>query len=262
LDVKVLSGIEWTTFDGHIVVTGGNSKVDWRDVNAQNVDEKIAEAVASGDAVTLAHPRRPGAPMCYGCWNNFNIKRWENVHAYEIWTRLNPMNQPMNLWAKKDWVSLLDDGYKIAAAYGYDWHRPDEGCPPYAATYVGVEGELNEQNLVAALKARRTYVSLGVELYAELKSGGKTYGIGDDVPIGNVEISVKAYLNQYYSALYTVKIEKIRLVGTAASFEVSGDKISVSLPLKRGHVRIEVLGRVNGEYGEIAVTSPFFAEEL
>ena len=68
-----VKGIEWTTFYGHLTVLGGNSPVDWRDVGPTNIDEKILEARASGDAVVLCHPARIGGQICCGCHNDFDI---------------------------------------------------------------------------------------------------------------------------------------------------------------------------------------------
>ena len=62
----VIPGIEWTTFYGHITVLGGNTTVDWREINLENINEKARQTVDKGDIINLAHPKREGSPFCSG----------------------------------------------------------------------------------------------------------------------------------------------------------------------------------------------------
>jgi hypothetical protein len=254
----VIGGIEWTTFWGHFVVSGGNSNVDWREVNKENIDQKISEAKESGDTVTLAHPQRIGGRICCGCHNYYDIKNWDNIDALEIWSRHYPNINLANVAAKELWVSLLDKGHKIAAVYGYDWHNKDESCPPYACTYLGIDGEINANSFNEALKKRRTYVSEGVILDVTVKLGGTFYEIGSDLPEGEAEIFVKANVDDFFAKTYKTEIKAVSLVGTACDNKVSGDTMNVKTNLKRGHFRVEVSGRVENTDGELAITSAYF----
>lgn len=262
LGVKVISGIEWTTFWGHLNATGGHSKVDWRSITPSNIDDAIKQAAESGDVITLCHPKRLGGVLCGGCYNDFEIKGWENVAAFEVWSHTNPSLDRSNLEAKREWVDLLDAGYKIAAVYGYDWHRPDEVCPPYAATYVAVDGDITDDTFADAIRARHTYISLGITLDYTVSVGGKGYLFGDDLPKGIAEFNVKAVLDKAFAERYKVEIISVRLIGDGLSYAAQGDKLTVSLPLSAGHLRAEVCGKIKGEQCELAITSPCFITEV
>ena len=158
----VAGGIEWTTFWGHLTVIGGNSDVNWMDITPQNINGLIVRAREQGDIVTLAHPKRIGSPICVGCHNRLPITNWDYLTSYEVWSHYNPSVSPANIAAKREWISLLDKGYKLCALYGYDWHAPDEGAPCYAYTYLGIDGRLSEQSVMDAVEAEEVILLWGM----------------------------------------------------------------------------------------------------
>ena len=167
-----VKGIEWTTFYGHLTVLGGNSPVDWRDVGPTNIDEKILEARASGDAVVLCHPARIGGQICCGCHNDFDIAAGV-LSGMEVWSRYNQNRDAANAEAERLWRERLDNGERIAAVYGYDWHNRDDVPPSYAYTYVGAESA-SEKDILAGLKSGATYITVGVEVDCKAVVGGNT----------------------------------------------------------------------------------------
>ena len=58
----VVKGIEWTTFWGHIVVTGGGSKLDWRTITPNNIDD----CIASPEPFLSTLVGRYGNRICHG----------------------------------------------------------------------------------------------------------------------------------------------------------------------------------------------------
>ena len=83
--IPVIRGIEWTTYYGHLLVLGANDFVDWRDANADNIDEKIKQIKAVGGLVGVAHPFQLGSPLCTGGHWDFNVRNWQNVDYIEVW---------------------------------------------------------------------------------------------------------------------------------------------------------------------------------
>ena len=160
----VCGGIEWTTFWGHITVVGGNSDIEWKDITPANINAKIIRARQLGDIVTIAHPKRIGSPLCMGCHNRFKITNWDYVTSYEVWSHYDPNLSPTNDKAKREWISLLDKGYRICALYGYDWHAPDEGGPSFAYTYLGIDGILSQESVLQAVEWGRSYITMGYEV--------------------------------------------------------------------------------------------------
>ncbi len=262
--VLVIPGIEWTTFWGHIVVSGGTSRVDWRHVNLENIEEKLKEAKKDGDIVTIAHPKRLGTPFCSECRFLYHLNSYEEVDAYEVWSHYNPHTSIESQKAKKEWSDLINEGYKIAPVYGYDWHAPDEGGPAYAYTYVGVDGDLNRDSLFDAIKKNRTYITMGVNVETYIEKGKDRFGIGDEVPQGNAKLCIKASLFEDYKKLYKVEIGGLRIYKDGKMFlakKWDGSELTLDIELNCKNVRLEIYGEVNNEDADIAILAPYYIKQ-
>lgn len=260
----VAGGIEWTTFWGHLTVIGGNSDVNWLDITPQNINGLIVRAREQGDIVTLAHPKRIGSPICVGCHNRLPITNWDYLTSYEVWSHYNPSVSPANIAAKREWISLLDKGYKLCALYGYDWHAPDEGAPCYAYTYLGIDGRLSEQSVMDAVEAGRSYITMGYEVEVSLWDGLKTYGIGDTLATGEYTLNVKCRKAKDYP--YESNLEKIAVLfsdGREVEFEYKdGSIVDRKIEVKKsGYLRLEGRGSVEGKDSDVFIASPMFVKE-
>lgn len=263
----VAGGIEWTTFWGHLTVIGQNSKINWLDITPQNINACIVKARQSGDIVTLAHPKRIGWPLCGGCHNDFSITNWDYLTSYEVWSHYNPNTSPADLWAKQEWIQLLDKGYKLAAMYGYDWHEPDEGGPSYAYTYLGVDGILSQQSIMDAVENCRTYITMGYEIKVVLSDDDGKYTLGQTVKTGGYGITIEYKKAEDYP--FEVSLTEIAVTGNACKDYVfdckqSPDKGRIEDRIylhKDGYIRIEAKGFCQGREGDILLTSPVFVKE-
>lgn len=257
----VVKGIEWTTFWGHIVVTGGGSKLDWRTITPDNIDACIAYAQEVGDMVTLAHPHRLGWPLCSCCHNDFKINDWQNIDAIEVWSHFNPHRDKASGQAIAQWQSLLCQGYRISALYGYDWHEPDLTPPIYAHTYLGCR-ELNPKSIIAAVKEGRTYVSTGLRLSLTFTVQGDTYTVGDTACQGVGKLKLQVERDDNYYHMDGVEINEIKIIGEdwalSAPCDNRGGEWEVNARGK--FLRVELVGSVNGQQGLVAVTSPIWLE--
>lgn len=261
--VLVIPGIEWTTFWGHIVVSGGTSRVDWRHVNLENIEEKLKEAKKDGDIITVAHPKRLGTPFCSECRFLYKLNSWESVDAYEVWSHYNPHTARDSQKAKKEWSDLINEGYKIAPVYGYDWHNPDEGGPAYAYTYVGIDGELTQENILNAIRNNHTYITMGVEVEAYITKDKKHYELGDTVSSGKAKLSLSAKVIEEYSNEYKVEIKGVRIYKDGKMFlakKWSGEALDLDIELNCKNVRLEVYGKVDNEDADIAILAPLYIE--
>ena len=158
-DFVLLKGIEWTTFWGHLTAFGAEG-IDWRSLHPDNIELMLARARQQYALVAIAHPFRLAAPVCSGCRMEYPIADYCNIAGYEIMSGPFPYKQLFNANATRHYDSLLAQGYRIAALYGYDWHTPDKHfC--YGATYLPAK---NEQQALDAIREQNTFVSLGLHL--------------------------------------------------------------------------------------------------
>lgn len=152
--VLVIPGIEWTTFYGHVTVLGGHSRVDWKSVNPLSVEDRINEARLAGDVCILAHPYRVGYPVCTGGMNEFPRGIFAAIDGYEAVSE--DVNTPTNRRQIAEYLELVKAGYRISAVYGRDWHRPSN--IEYAVTELAIEGALNVENALEAIRRGRTAI--------------------------------------------------------------------------------------------------------
>ena len=57
---------------------------------------------------------------------------------------------------REEYLQLIKQGYRIAAVYGRDWHRPSN--IEYAVTELAIEGALNVENALEAIRRGRTAI--------------------------------------------------------------------------------------------------------
>ncbi|MDE6469641.1 MAG: CehA/McbA family metallohydrolase [Eubacterium sp.] len=262
--LPAIKGIEWTTYFGHMLVLGAKEFVDWRDAVPNNIDEKIKAVKAAGGIVGIAHPFQMGSPVCTGGRWEFNIKNWNNVDYMEIWHEDLTSIRSENEKSLALWTSLLDKGYKIAASYGRDWHRPEKSGH-YGCTYIDIDGEINAKHAIRALRLGKTVVSTGAKFFFRVHRHGNTYSIGDTVRKGTYTFS---FFTDLHSRLKnageeSVKYKTIKIVtnGGKTVLETRFDERHVRLKLERNHwYRAELWGTVDGESRPLAITSPLYCE--
>lgn len=262
--VPFIKGIEWTTYFGHMLVLGAKEFVDWRNAKPDNIDEKIKEIKSKGGIVGVAHPYQIGSPVCTGGRWEFRVKDWRNIDYMEIWHEDLTSLSSENKKSLELWTSLLDKGYKIAAAYGRDWHRP-ETSGHYGCTYIDIEGETTSEQAIRGIRMGKTVVSSGAKFFFRLHRHGNTYMIGDTVRKGNYTFSFFTDLHSRKKdageEAITYKTIKVVTNGSKTVLETRYNERHVMLRLEKGHwYRAELWGSVDGENMPLAITSPIYCE--
>lgn len=262
--VPAIRGIEWTTYFGHMLVLGAKDFVDWRDAKPDNIDKKINEARSAGGIVGIAHPFQIGSPVCTGGRWEFNVKNWKNVDYMEIWHEDLFGCRGENIKSPELWTSLLDKGFRIAAAYGRDWHRLEKRGH-YGCTYVDIEGEITPESALRGIRMGKTVVSTGAKFFFTLHKGSKSYSIGDTVKNGSYVFSFFTDLHsrQKDAGNETVVYKKIKIIsnGGKTALETKYDERYAKLRLERSHwYRAELWGTVDGKQMPLAITSPVYCE--
>ena len=259
---NVIPGVEWTTFYGHLTVLGGNTKINYQEVNPSNVLDVIKKVRAEGDIIGIAHPYRIGYPICTGGSNDFNISDYSGITHYEVWSYLSPQKEITNELADREYLRLIEHGNKIACVYGRDFHKVEDGA--YAATYLGFDGENNTKNAIEAIKSGRTYISLGLMMEASLKKDGKEYHIGSTVKAGSYLFKLMLLPVINFCNKYGVSMETLTLEGSALEApivrNIATGGYGALIDITPGYFRIKVTGKVEGEQGTLLISTPFYVE--
>ncbi|MDR2046488.1 MAG: CehA/McbA family metallohydrolase [Clostridiales bacterium] len=179
----VIRGVEWTTFFGHILCLydGAGEAADWRKFKKENFDGFAEAAREKGAVLIAAHPRRLGTPVGTGCRFEYNESCFKYFSAFEVWSQNEPNDSPANRLAVKMYDGLLCKGYKLAAVYGYDWHKPLSDAKLFANTYIGAENASPEA-LKDGLRRGDAYAALGIS--AELYADGERTPFGAEIERG------------------------------------------------------------------------------
>ncbi len=280
--VKVIPGIEWTTFFGHLVVLGTKKFVDWRDAVPDNIDEKLREIRDAGGVAGVAHAYSIGSPICTGCKWDYHVRDWNLVGYIEIWSDLMPPIQCGNRRALSLWTGLLDQGYHLACGNGRDWHGPDTSGEPDAATYLGIvpdsgpdgifsseKAEVTPEGALEALRAGRSYVSMAPEIdFRAAESSGRQVSLGSTVsPGAEFSASVRLDSRREIWGRHTVTLRSLRLVGKSGKvlrevpLGAEGGTFALGKAKGSHWVRAEVIGEMNGILCQLAITSPIYIEE-
>ena len=259
--IPFIKGIEWTTYFGHMLVLGAKKFVDWRDAVPDNIDEKIAAVRETGATVGVAHPFQCGSPICTGGRWEFNVTKWENVNYIEIWHEAFHDKNTENNRALPFWTSLLDKGYHLAASYGKDWHRPQSSDALFGCTYLGIDGEINEENAISAIKCGRMVVSTGAAFSFTVNQNDKDYNIGETLSAGSARFDFHCDFEARKND--RIKHDTIRIVTNGGQSAAEADKNtqSMKITLETGKwYRAELWGAIDGTQQPLAVTSPVYAE--
>lgn len=258
---KVLKGIEWTTYFGHMLVLDCKGDVDWRDAVPDNIDEKMKEVHSYGGLVGMAHPYQLGTPICTGGHWDYNVKDFSLVNYMEIWSEGEMLMSPANKKAKAKWLSLLSEGYRIAPTFGRDWHRKEGNKLIGACTYLLIDGEITAEKMKEALEKGRTQISLSpvLEVYTD-----KGESIGDTVQGGERNFTVKINLEraEKFREEYTLQCESLKVITKdgKAVYEGSAEKENISLCLDENSFYVfEMWGKVNEKENQLlAMTAPVY----
>ena len=163
----VIPGTELTTYNGHCLAIGVEEWIDWRTgLDGRSIDAVAKDVRAAGGLFVIAHPDAMPDDVCTGC-------RWTHdgfdpalAHAVEIWGGLWDGPEEENEGCVALFRRWLDLGHRLAVTAATDAHRPKDWEGDVPLTYV-LADELSREAILAAIRAGRTYVSSGPELYLE-----------------------------------------------------------------------------------------------
>lgn len=182
--IKIINAMEWTTFFGHMVVLGADRYVEWRDIGRYDIHLGIERAHKAGGIVGVAHPYRPGGPLCTGCYWEYDVKDWSDVDYIEVWSGVSPGSKESNHKAVALWTRLLNQGYRITATYGLDWHGKFPDTAVIGTTYLLIDekdGQNYTDQTLKAIKNGKVCISIGPIVEINLNSEEGHWEVGDTV---------------------------------------------------------------------------------
>jgi hypothetical protein len=175
-----------------MVVLGADEYIDWRFARPETIDEYTRAVKNVRGVVGIAHPFEFGSPLCTGCYWDFKVRNWETVDYIEVWSNLFPHSKLKNYLAFNWWTSLLNQGHRLAATAGWDWHRPEKKPPLPPATWLGLrDGRIDTASVREALEMGRSFVTLGPFAGLSLAGeNGQSYGLGEIAAAGNYRLNL------------------------------------------------------------------------
>ncbi|MBP1964399.1 CehA/McbA family metallohydrolase [Paenibacillus aceris] len=242
--VEVIPGLEWTTFFGHMLTLGLSEYVDWRNLSPFHIHRGIEGVHRQGGLVGLAHPFRVGSPMCTGCYWEFEVSDWNEIDYIEVWSGLFPSIRRNNARALRLWTDLLNQGHRIAATSGRDWHVSDPVSEPVSATFLGLRDTVMASSgiVAAALDAlKRGAVAVSMGPLPQLRvshAKSQSADIGDVVPLKPgaryevmVGVDFSARGGQWELPDHPLEMKLVSNKGELANLKLTRDRSEMSTEL-------------------------------
>jgi len=168
------------------------------------------------------------------------------------------------------WTELLDQGVRIAATSGRDWHDQTPTEDPLSVTYIGVEDSTRPlaDEVVRSLRRGRVAVTIGPLVTLEVGSRGRSYAVGDCCPlderIARVAVRFSVRPGLWALAEQTFRLRMVGNAGVVGEIAVPGIDAAYSFQLPaQGMIwtRAELWGEVNGDRLLIAFTNAVYFEQ-
>lgn len=264
--LKAFHGIEWTTFYGHLLILGSKDAGNYTKARLDNIEECINEIKSSNPNIVIgiAHPFDIGNPLCTGCHFEYLVNDYSKFNYIELVNSENAHASKSTLKAYKHWIELLEEGYRLAALAGRDWHRPSNPEESVGINMLGMDGEVSESNTLKAIRNLRTYIS---------------YEPIIDLDLDKVELGDEIYDKKIWGSLSLLKSnfenkDKLNIIpkkfiiynNRKVIYEKNinyNENISFKLnDLDLGYIRFEVLGEMKAmDNQRLVITSPIFIKE-
>lgn len=258
--IPAISGIEWTTYYGHILILGAKSFVDWRNATPNNIDEKLGEVKRAEGVIGIAHPFQLGSPFCTGGRYEFDIKNYENVDYIEVFHEGFSKDNRENKKALAFWSELLDEGYHIGAAYGRDWHS-NEAKGLFGCTYIDINGKPTAEKALNSIKSGKTIAALGALLSFEIEQNNRIFTLGETAKAGEAKINLFCDVYARRNEKSNISYSEIRIVTNRNEciYKAELNEKEIKLNLKpNSWYRAELWGELDGEEMPLAVTSAIY----
>ena len=264
--------MELTTFYGHMLAMGVTEYIEWENLTPYNIQDAVNAIHDAGGLAGIAHPFRPGNPICTGCFWEYKIYDWHQIDYMEIWTETFPSIDPVNGRAMKLWVSHLNNGEKCTAVSGKDWHGPQNDNKPYAVTYLGIDDkqELCADSVKGAIRSHRAIITLGplMLFHIYVENDKNEYGVGDMVgskSVGRLRAEIR-FDFRARSGLWHIDSPKMKVVlftnkGVIAESVLTTNQTELHFDFDSAGIKWvfpRLYGKLDSRNAELAFTNPIY----
>jgi len=208
--LAIIPGIEVTLAEGHWNALGVPGWCRWMEhvcvgqiqttleVKPVTVNQLLDEIRQQGILNSINHPLL--APWE---WRD-GTTDWRHVHCVEVWNDpFWPDNRTATPQAIAMWTDLLNEGYRITAVGGSDFHFLPEDSTQYPGEIPGlpftyVYGEnLSWKAVIDGLLHQRVYISRGAQLNFQAQANGQSVTIGGDLGEGCEQVELFATISGF-----------------------------------------------------------------
>lgn len=194
--VKIIKGIEYTTFYGHIITIGA-PYFRWENIKVNSLNQLADHVHSHNGIIGIAHPMVIGDPVCTGGRYNFINTDFSKIDFMEEW---HGVSNKHNEWEKnkKFWEDKANRGNILTALYGGDLHRKEHFKKCNAFNWVFIdESEEIEKGIIKAISCGRVVMSKGPRLHIKVKKEEHIYYMGETMEIKeNEKLKVILEVNQ------------------------------------------------------------------
>ncbi|WP_052465285.1 CehA/McbA family metallohydrolase [Thermotoga profunda] len=181
-DIVCFQGQELNTFNGHGLVLGCNTFIDWKNLDGQEkeITQVMNEVHQQYGLMGVAHPFALGDPLCVGCKWMYDFDPFKTDFV-EVWNA-DLSRTELNFEAIGKWIENLRKGRRITATAGRDLHKKSE--IDWLKTVVFAR-ELSLSEVLFAIKNGKVILSYtdDVSFTVEDKTSGETVIAKDKVKI-------------------------------------------------------------------------------
>lgn len=176
--VKIINGIEYTTFYGHIIAIGA-PYYRWENINKKSLNKLVDYVHENNGIIGIAHPRQLGDPVSTGAAFEFENVNFKNIDFIETWHRI---TNELNEWEKNEkfWLDKVNSVGKITCLYGADFHAKENFDKSNAVNWLLIDE--NKEFLEAVkegIRSGRLIMSKGLCFDMTLQNNNEIYNIGD-----------------------------------------------------------------------------------
>lgn len=190
-DIEGISGFpgqELNTFNGHALILGCSTFIDWKEVDGtkKDVSQVLHTVHNQYGLMGVAHPFALGDPLCVGCKWTYDFDPFKTDFV-EVWNA-DLSRFELNLEAVGKWIENLKRGSRITATAGRDLHRRSD--TDWLKTIVFAR-ELNLSEMLFSIRFGRVLLSYANHI--SFTVAGKKSG---QVLLANDQVHVEASIGK------------------------------------------------------------------
>lgn len=257
--VKIIKGIEYTTFYGHIVVVGA-PYYRWETLTIKSLNELADYVHKYNGIIGIAHPKGIDDPVCTGGGYSFEDVDFSKIDFIEVW---HGVTDKFNEWKKNKefWENKLNEGRSITAVYGGDFHRKEHFQESNAFNWLLIdEAQKPEEAIVEAIKAGRVIMSKGPRFNMEFEKDMESYSMGETIKSESDGILYNVFFDIDWTTVEgNIVINLVDNLGRVKEVKCSkNSKINIKINGDNSikWIRAEIFDKINREV--LAVCNPIY----